>query len=210
MRHHRALRNSALIAVAAAALAFMPCGCGSRHPEGTPIETTTTDQMFSDSVYGAELAIVIYDGRAILVPSGEQLDNGLGYDLEEGQFYRIVADVDYLYGGVAGYDGYPDIRDVSSIEEVSPDDLDIPTIDQQRYGVVRIDGYADADYLLYEYGRKAVLSDGEWVYRYDKDYTRDDGTVVLYRDGAEKDLIESSIADGVVCNEDFFLVPAQA
>lgn len=210
MRHHSVLRKSMLIAVAAAALAFMPCGCGCSRSGGTPIEDTTTDQMFSDSVTDAELAIVVFDGRAILVPSGEEVDLSIGEELEEGHFYRIVADVDYLYGGVAGYDGYPDIKDVSSIEEASPDDLNIPTIDQQWYGVVRIDGYADADYLLYEYGRKAILSDGQWIYRYDKDYKRDDGTIVLYRDGADRDLIESSIADGVVCNEDFFLLPAKA
>jgi hypothetical protein len=196
-----------LAVVFAAALLVVPLGACSRK-EGAPQDGGTTDQMWSERVQDAELGIVVFDGLPILVPSGESIDYHFG-NLEEGHFYRVVADVDYLYGGVAGYDGYPDVKSVSALEEVSPDELAIPGLDERSYGVVRLDGYAGADYLLSEYGRMAVLAGNEWIWRYDRYRVREDKSYVCYNDGVTDEAIEEGIAQGIVGCEEYFLVPSR-
>lgn len=190
-----------------AAVLSLGIGACSRQGEPEFIDDGSTDQMWSDQVKDAELPFVVYDGQPILIPVGEALNSSFG-ELEEGHFYRAVADVDYLYGGIAGYDGYPDVKHVSSVEEVSPDDLQIPGLDESSFGVVRLDGYAGGDFLLFEYGRMAVLKGQEWVWHYDEYRVRGDRTYVCYKNGVTEEAIEAGIAKGVYGCEDYFLVPA--
>jgi len=179
-------------------------------PEPVPIDETTTDQMWRESFHSADLPVVIFDDLPILIENGYVIDSGYGNELQNGRFYRVVADVDFLYGGIAGYDGYPEVKNVYSVKEVSPDELDIPTLDERGAGLLRIGDYAEGDYLLYAFGDVAVLSDGKWIYRYDKIKGRDDGSVLCYRNGADEGAIEASIASGVYCTEDYFLVPPKS
>lgn len=201
------------LVVATSSLVLVGCAGesgGASSASTEPIDDYTTDQMYTESVEGARLTVVVYDGLPILVPEGESLESLAPYDLEEGHFYSVVADVDYLYGGVAGYDGYPEVKNVESVTEVSPDDCDIPTIWQKGSGVLRIDGYAEGDILLYEYGRYAVMQGGGWVYRYDSLKVRDDHSVLLFRSDADMGQIEAGIADGVYSCAEYFLVPSDA
>ena len=184
-------------------------GCATDAPKKTPVPLEdATDQMHTESVVNDTLAAVVYDGQPVLIPSGYPIEYGFGDELLEGHFYRIVADVDYLYGGVAGYDRFPQVRSVHSVEEVPADELSIPDVGQRGSGLLKIGEYAEGDYLLYEYGKMAVLSQGTWVYVYDHLYQRPDGSVACYRDGVDQDTIEQGIAGGVYGCADYFLVPA--
>jgi hypothetical protein len=58
--------------------------------------------------------------------------------MKDGGFYKLTADVKYLNGGVAGYVNYPDIKNVSNCEEISPLDLHLPSITEKRYGLCLI------------------------------------------------------------------------
>lgn len=55
----------------------------------------------------------------------------------------------------------------------------------------------------------AVWKDGSWVYRYNKETKRDDGTIIYYRDGVSEDTISQGIENGILSCEDYFVVPAQ-
>lgn len=187
-----------------------PAPAPEPEPEPVPIDETTTDQMWRESFHSAELPVVIFDDLPILIANGYVIDSGYSNELQNGRFYRVVADVDFLYGGIAGYDGYPEVKNVYSVKEVSPDELDIPTLDERGAGLLRIGDYAEGDYLLYAFGDVAVLSDGKWIYRYDKIKGRDDGSVLCYRNGADEGAIEKGIANGIYCTEDYFLVPPKS
>ena len=172
------------------------------------IDADPPDMLYTTSVTDEELDVVVYDDIAILIPSGERLNCNLDEEAQSGHFYHVVADVDYLSGGIAGYYMYPDVKRVKSVKEVSPDDLDIPTIEEHPWGVARIGDYANADFLLCEYRRYAVLSGRKWIYRYDKLLTRDDGSRVCYRADVDQADIEAGIAKGVILCKDYFLMPA--
>ncbi|MBR1828005.1 MAG: hypothetical protein IJ781_00645 [Atopobiaceae bacterium] len=216
MSSRRTAGRYAFVALLIAALALLLCTCrgSSDMPESKPVEQApvsgdTTDDMWSTFVSDVELDIVMYGDKAILVPSGEPLESYLDQDLADAHFYRVVADVDYLSGGVAGYTNYPDVKSVKSITEESPDDLAIPSISEKKYGFIKLDGYENADYLLREYGNIAVLTGSSWTYRYDESLERDDGSTVCYSKGVNEAQIEAGIADGVTCCEDYLLIPAQ-
>ncbi|MDO4796808.1 MAG: hypothetical protein Q4A01_02180 [Coriobacteriales bacterium] len=179
-------------------------------PTPVPIESTTTDQMFTDSASGEIFDVVMLGDEAIRVTNGEQLDMVTTPDMQDGHFYRVVADVEYLSGGVAGYDRYPDIQDVVSVTEVSPNEVDVPTFDERRFGFVKIGDYADGDYLYTSYYDAAVLKDGKWVYTYTKEYDRPDGSNVRHVADVSKEKIEEGIDGGVVCCEDYFLIPPKS
>ena len=125
-----------------------------------------------------------------------------------GHFYHAIADVDYLNGGIAGYYNYPEVQRVLSVKEVPASDVSMPTVKEQSYGVVRLDGYAEGDYLLNEYGNAAVLKDNEWIYKYDKSKRKEDGTVVLFKSGVGEESIDAGVAKGTVCCEDYLLLPS--
>ena len=202
-----------LVSVAVAVLLVLG-GCSPQskpkpaEPEPEPIDADATDQMFTEPAAGEVFDVVVFGDKAVRVSNGETI--GV-YDptMQDGHFYRVTADVVYLNGGIAGYYNYPDIQDVTSVREVKADELDIPSLEQQRFGFVRIGDYADGDYLYTSYKDAAVLKDGKWVYTYTKEYDRPDGSNVRCVADIDKERVEDGIASGVVCCEDYFLIPAR-
>lgn len=182
----------------------------SASSSGTANDSFATDQMYSSSAYSEALYVFQIDGKTVTTNGCYTVDVNSGEPLRDGGFYKVIADVTYLNGGIAGYVDYPEVKSVYSCEEISPDELNLPSVLEKRYGLIRIGDYADGDLLLNEYGMKAVWKDGAWAYRYDDDFKLEDGTLVLFRTGADKDAIMAGIADGVLSCEDYFVVPAQA
>ena len=215
MRKLRAFRLFALCVCMGALIMAALCGCGSSSqssssakPEPVPIEDAT-DQMYNKSVTGEPLDVVVFEGSPIILSSGYEL-KGLGEDVKEGHFYRVVADVEYLNGGIAGYVNYPDVKDIHSVKEVSIDDLQIPSIEESRSGFVRLNGYGGADYLFVGYGKSGVYKDGAWLYGYKSSKKLDDGSVVLCKAGLDEQKAKEGIANGVYCCEDYFLMPKES
>lgn len=186
---------------------FLLCGCGIIKPVE---ELGTTDEMWGDEVDDAEIYAFMYEGR---VYTTDTIDEIKPYDAAEsmtdGGFYKLTADVKYLNGGVAGYYNYPDIKSVSSCEKISPLDLDLPSITEKRYGLCRIGDYADGDIYLNEYGKIGVWKGGSWIYRYDKSYEGEDGSLICKKSNVSEDTIKEGISNGILSCEDYFVVPAK-
>jgi hypothetical protein len=172
----------------------------------TATDDGTTDQMFNKDVAGAELYVFQYDGSTYTVDTCYTVDN-FGMPLEDGCFYKVVADVRYLNGGVAGYVNYPEIKQVTSCEQVSPFEMGLPSTEDAVYGVTLIGDYADGDVLLYEMGKIAVWKDGSWVYRYKDVIDLPDGSKAAVRTGVSANDVQAGIANGVLCCEDYFVLP---
>ena len=157
-------------------------------------------------MYGAELYIFQYGDRAFLVDSRDSISTW-GFDLRDGGFYKIVADVTFLNGGIAGYVNYPEIKSITSCDEVSPFEIDLPSIEEDGFGLLLIGDYADGDVLLRSRNGNAVWKDGSWVYRYDKELKLDDGTVALVGKDVGKEDVQDGIAAGVLSCADYFVMP---
>ena len=187
--------------------AFLLCGCGIIKPVEEP---GTTDEMWGDEVDDAEIYAFMYEGR---VYTADTIDEINPYDatplMKDGGFYKLTADVKYLNGGVAGYVNYPDVKSVSNCEAISPLDLHLPSITEKRYGLCLIGDYADGDIYLNEYGKIGVWKDGSWIYRYDKSYEGENGTLICRKSDVSEDTIKEGINNGVLCCEEYFVVPAQ-
>ena len=174
------------------------------------IDDNTTDKMYSDTKNNAELNVFQFGNDTITVDNYYPVDVMTGQPLRDGGFYKLVADVTYMNGGVAGYVNFPDIKRVHSCTEVSPMDLGLPSLPDKIYGLVLIGDYADGDILLNERKMKAVWKDGTWVYRYDDEINLPDGRHALVRrDAAEGDVL-AGIENGVLSCEEYFVVPAQS
>ena len=189
--------------------AFLLCGCG-RGSSGPTVRPGTTDEMWGNEVDDAEIYAFMYEGR---VYTADTIDEINPYDatpyMKDGGFYKLTADVKYLNGGVAGYVNYPDIKNVSNCEEISPLDLHLPSITEKRYGLCLIGDYADGDIYLNEYGKIGVWKDGSWIYRYEKSYEGENGTLICRKSDVSEDTIKEGINNGVLCCEEYFVVPAQ-
>lgn len=191
-------------------------GCARTPTEAPPSEVVTiedgdaTDQMWSDTVAGAELYVFPYEGQLITVQDPESISMPLAEDLEDGKFYRVIADVTYLNGGIAGYVNYPQVEHVESCTEVLPDSLDLPSLEEGPYGLRRIGDYADGDLFFYELGIKAVWKDGAWVWSYDDVVTLSDGVVACRRSGVSEEEIQAGVSEGTLSCEDYFVLPANA
>ncbi len=187
--------------------AFLLCGCGIIKPVEEP---GTTDEMWGDEVDDAEIYAFMYEGR---VYTADTIDEINPYDatplMKDGGFYKLTADVKYLNGGVAGYVNYPDIKSVSNCEEISPLDLHLPSITEKRYGLCLIGDYADGDIYLNEYGKIGVWKDGSWIYRYDRSYEGEDGTLICIKSDVSKEAVQDGIGNGILSCEEYFVVPAK-
>ena len=173
------------------------------------IDEDATDQMFSEDVYGAEFFVFQMDGESFTVDDCYPVGLMQEDSLIDGRFYKVVADVTYLNGGIAGYVNFPEVHDVHSCVEVSADELDLPSIEETPYGLVRIGDYADGDILCNDQGIKAVWMDGAWVWRYEYDAQLDDGINVLLRDGVDTATAQAGADAGILACEDYFILPAQ-
>lgn len=169
---------------------------------GTP---DSTDQMFGRDEDAAEFYTFQYGGDSLTVDNGYEVD--LRSDLEDGKFYKVIADVRYLNGGVAGYVDYPEIKDVISIEEVSPFELNLPAIEDQRYGLTLVGDYADGDVFYYGSGTMALWKDGKWTCKYGQSKELDDTRIVCLRKGVKLEDVQARIDAGTISCEDFFVLP---
>ena len=190
-------------------------GCARTPTEVPPEEVAiedggATDQMWSDTVAGAELYVFPYEEKLITVQDPVSIPMPLTEALEDGKFYRVIADVTYLNGGIAGYVNYPQVEHVESCTEVSPDSLDLPSLEEGPYGLRRIGDYADGDLFFYELGIKAVWKDGAWVWSYDDVVTLSDGVVACRRSGVSEEEIQAGVSEGTLSCEDYFVLPANA
>ena len=188
------------------ALSFSACG---RKEEIIPIDDDSTDQMFDDTVYGDIVYLFQMDGETFMIEPSYQIWME-EYDLKDGCFYRMKADITYLNGGIAGYYNFPDKIDVISVEEVSPFDLDLPEVSEKRYGLTLIGDYGEGDIFLHEYRKMALWKDGEWIWHYDRQLEREDGTMVCYRSDVGIEQIEEGIGKGILSCPEYFLQPAIA
>ena len=196
-----------VVALSLLACAFAACGgsAGSPEPEYTEV---STDQMWEEEKTDETIYVFAKDSGVFTVDMVYPIGT-LGQPLEDGCFYKLTADVTYLNGGVAGYVDFPEIRDVSDCEEVSPFDMNLPQITEKRYGMTLIGDYADGDVFLYEGGMISVWKDGAWIYDYDKTTAGDDGTLICYREEISEEEAKAGAAEGILCCEDFFVLPPQ-
>ena len=186
--------------------AFLLCGCGRRG--GSSKGSGTTDEMFNRKVEDAKITVFMFEGRVYTTDTIDEINPYYAIEhMTDGGFYKLTADVTYLNGGVAGYVNYPDIKSVSNCEEISPFDLHLPGITEKRYGLCLIGDYADGDIYLNEYGKIGVWKEGSWIYRYDKSYNGEGGTLICCRSDVSEDTIKEGISGGILCCEEYFVVP---
>ena len=163
-----------------------------------------TDKM-NDEFYVFQL-----DDETVTVDGFYGVDIGWGEPLRDGAFYKVIADVTYLNGGIGGYVNYPEIKSVSSYEEVSPFDIGLPTIEEKAYGLLLIGDYGDGDILLREYRTRAVWKDGHWAYRYDEEVDFGTDQVAFVRKGVSVADVEAGVERGVLSCADYFVMPPEA
>ena len=159
-------------------------------------------------MYGATFYAFQIDGVTRNIPDCNSI-NLYGEALKDGRFYKVVADVRYLNGGIAGYVNYPEIKDVISCEETSPYKIGLPSIEDTIYGVTLIGKYADGDILFNEWGNTAVWKNGKWIWRYDKDIELDDGTCASICNGVTEADVQAGIEKGILSCKDYFVFPAK-
>ena len=167
----------------------------------------STDQMWQDTIDGARFYVFAYEGEAFMADvHGYGVNVSYGEPLKDG-FYQVVADVTYLNGGIAGYVDYPEVKSVASVQPVSPFDMGLPATKDEVYGVTLIGDYADGDVLVYGGGPKLVWKDGAWAYHYDNTVNLSDGRSALVRSGVTADEVQAGADEGVLSNENYFVLP---
>ena len=163
--------------------------------------------MYSDSVDDAEFYVFQYGTETFTVQNPVSVNAYWGSELEDGKFYKVVADVTYLNGGVAGYVDYPEIHNVESCDEVSPFDIGLPSIEDGYYGVALVGDYADGDILTLAMGACALWKDGTWLYRYEDMVDIGDGIYACRREGITPEEIRKGMENGVLSCADYFVLP---
>ena len=185
-------------------------GCSENTDSNTNKKTngeSTTDQMFSEFEKDATIYIFGFEGKALSVEDCEQVD--IQAEIIDGGFYKVVADIEYLNGGVAGYYRHPVIKTLHNIKEVSPDDLNIQELRPDvNYGLSRIGDYGDGDILLYD-SSKGVWRDVNWVYSYKDVMYLNNGREILVRDKKEvtPEIVERGLAESITSCPDYFAMP---
>lgn len=190
------------------ALALVVGGCGTLPPAvGGGGDDNTTDQMYNTPVTGAEFYVFPYEDKVFTVKDPNTIDLPVWDPLEDGKFYKVVADVRWLNGGVAGYVNYPQIESLHSYEEVSPYDMGLPSIRDKRYGLTLIGDYADGDLFFYDWNVRALWKDGSWLWRYDRELDLGNGSVACCKEGVTADEVRSGMDAGVLACERYFVLP---
>lgn len=126
---------------------------------------------------------------------------------KDGAFYKITADVSYVSGGIAGYLLKPEIVKLHKCEEISINELSFPSIEEDAYGFVSLEGYVDADYLLNMRGWTAVYKDGEWIYTYSTTIHLNDNQDVYCNEGVTEEQVSEGMENGILFCEDYFVMP---
>ena len=88
------MKRAIIILICTAFLSLMAAGCGDRSSKIKPWGTGDSDEMFDETVDGAEIDVYVKDGRVFTTEYGYELSWFPGRDdMEEGHFYRLKADV---------------------------------------------------------------------------------------------------------------------
>ena len=175
------------------------------------ISSLTDDDDAVDMIYrtdAEDVTLYVFRYGDQIIETGHYYKIDLDEDLEDAGFYKVVADVTYLDGGVSGYCKMPEIRNVESIEKISIDDMNFPSIRDEHFGIMSLEGYSDGDYALIARTNTAILKDGKWVYVYDTYYRTPDNVFKYYRNGITEAQIDKGCASGVLCCEDYFVTPS--
>ncbi|MBR3346688.1 MAG: hypothetical protein IKG37_06375 [Solobacterium sp.] len=188
-----------------AVLLFVLSGCQPNKPQ--PITEDTTDILYKEDRYDEVLPVFVYNGNPYTLSDADVVTLPAGNELEEGHFYRLVADVTILNGGVAGYVNYPEVHELKECTEISPFDLDLPSMMEQKYGLCLIGDYADGDLILNDYYHMAVWKDGAWIYHYDRSMKLEDGTLVCCRNDVTEAEVMEGIQKGINSCERYFAYP---
>lgn len=211
MKQKKSFLTKAAAILLISCLAVCSAGCGKSDTKGSKSsvkEEVSTDQLYSDRQSDASIPVFQINGQVFTVENIYPVNAFIDEGLKDGGFYRITADVTYLNGGVAGYVDFPQIDSVTDCVEISPFDLNLPTIRDKHYGLVLIGDYADGDLFLRENGMTAVWKDGSWTWQYSHEVKREDGTRICLREGLTQEEAEKEISNGILSCEDYLVVPA--
>lgn len=181
-------------------------GCGINMNK---IEHGTVDAMYETKENKVTIYAFRFGEKCIETEHFYCIDMPLDKMTKDGAFYKIIADVTYLDGGVAGFMHYPDIRKVRECEEISSDELSFPSIEEEQFGLLTLGEYADADYLLKARGFAAVYKNGEWIYTYSTGMYIDNYQYVSCNEGVTAEEIYEGIEQGVLCCEAYFVMPSE-
>ncbi|SCW46688.1 hypothetical protein SAMN02910456_01280 [Ruminococcaceae bacterium YRB3002] len=161
------------------------------------------DQLYTTKEDNVTFYAFRYGNRLIETGHYYDIEYNLPGDIGDGDLVRITADVDWLSGGVAGFNNKPQIRKLIDFERIGMDELEWESVTDSDYGVMAIGDYADADYIYRARGLSAVMKGGKWLYKYDNEFVMDTGSVVCCREGITKDDIDMNN----VCCADYFIIP---
>lgn len=175
---------------------------------GSALEDDYPDKLYNTSKSGDTIYVIRYGSKIFETENYNKLDYSFNPQLIEGAFYKVVADIEYLSGGVAGYCRYPEIKNVHSCEEVSIDELSLPKTGEEEYGLIDIRDYADADYLINYDGCYGVGQNGRLLYKYDNRRENEDGSYSFYNGEITQEEIDKGVESGTVCCIDYFYMPA--
>lgn len=200
------MKKKLLIAGLVSVMLMTLAGCGKTTDYS---EYGTVDQIYETEEKDVTIYAFRYGDKYIETESFREIEVSNDVMPTDGAFYIITADVTYLDGGVAGYTHYPQIDRVLNSTEISIDELSFPSIEEEKYGLLSISDYADADYLLNAMGNRAVYKEGKWIYRYEKNMAGNDYENIFYNGDITKDEIYEGVAKGIVCCEDYFVMPVK-
>lgn len=172
------------------------------------------DKMYQTKKDNETIYVFRFGDEFIETGNYYQVDFQPEQQTSDGAFYKIIADVTYHNGGEVGLNNYPEFRNIHSITEVSIDDLTLPAIENKQSGLTKVGDYADVDYCLWSRdnlkGKESsgVYKDGKWLYTYDSSMVGKDGTYICYNNSVTNEQIDSGIKSGIICCEDYFVIPA--
>ena len=198
-------KNIILLGLAIVTLTLLT-GCGIKNSEA---DYGMVDQLYEVSGNDVTLYAFRYGDKCIETENFYEIEIDESNMPKDGAFYKIEADVTFLDGGVAGFTHFPQIDKVISCSEISVEELSFPSIMDEKYGLLDIRDYADADYIFVAGGMRAVYKDGKWIYSYEKTIPGKNYENIFYNGDIILDQVNEGVANGIVCCEDYFVMPIQ-
>ena len=95
------------------------------------------------------------------------------------------------------------------MEEISPYEFGLPGLEEYSYGLLLIGDYADGDILLNTNIHRAVWKDGEWIWKYKRQVTLDDGRKALTAEDTTKEEAAAGAEAGILSCAEYFILPAE-
>ena len=163
------------------------------------------DKLYQKKEGGETLYVFRLGDKYFDVESSYDVDLDTDREIEDGEFVKITADVTYLSGGTAGFKNKPQIDNIYSIETVSIEDLDVPSLYDTNTGLMSLNEVYEADYFFCGCGYTAAYKDGKWLYKYDYNlYADDPEKCFYYCESVTEEEMESGYKNGEYCCEDYF------